>query len=494
MEQHVCFSQTTRNAVLLLPKSIGSWQLAQQLVRTAFREQGVNGTLNEMLVNRCPLLLPLATIQSGLRYHFLSTDASDCALRGARQANIHGESGVTVDCTSLSAPTTGLFGLIQLLHAAVCRSPVVVKDDALAEVADTLGIVHTSVMSRRHAGVADSNFDTVLRLFSLDRCTLARLVPARRAHLHHVGRTVKVAISCRPNICPNNSNAGDAFGPLAAAHVARMRQMQLSIVATGAGGLAAEEKAATIAVVGSVIESMQMQGFLIWGPGLIGPHCTDRLIRGDKVLAVRGPRTRDRLLLQHGINPLVLGDPALLAPRIFPVHSLLAAARAPAAPVPSREVCFVIHWVDQSSMMQLCPLCMQHLVKNYVNLAAGVARGIAHFLQSLVTCKRVVSSSLHGVIFSHAFAIPAAAIQIGDRITGGSFKFVDHMHSVGLHSFRARELVWNVSSGNLAISPLTLEGWASLVDRTPQPRFPVDTRAFYQTFPSPARARGSRKV
>ena len=44
------------------------------------------------------------------------------------------------------------------------------------EVADTLGIVHTSVMSRRHAGVADSNFDTVLRLFSLDRCTLARLV------------------------------------------------------------------------------------------------------------------------------------------------------------------------------------------------------------------------------------------------------------------------------------------------------------------------------
>ena len=209
------------------------------------------------------------------------------------------------------------------------------------------------------------------------------------------------------------------------------------------------------------------------------------LQRGDNVLAVRGPRTRDRLLLQHGINPLVLGDPALLAPQLFPLSSLLAAA---AAPEPSREVCFVIHAVDRPQMQQLCPLCMQYLVNNYVNMTSGVRKGVASFFRSLVTCKRVVSTSLHGVIFAHAFAIPAAVVQLGDRITGGSFKFVDYMHSIGLHSFRAREqLVLNASSqlGDLSISTLTLEGWAGLVDRTPQPRFPMDTRPFFETFPAP---------
>ena len=474
--QHVCFSQATRNAVLSLPNGSGA-STAQQLVHTAFHEQGV-GTPDEVLTNRCPLLLPLATIQSGLHYHFRHTNAKDCALRGARQA-LQGDRL----CTRLPTPTTGLLGLIQVLHAAVCRSPVVLKDSALAATADKLGIVHSSrVASRDDAGVADSNFDTVLRLFSLDRFTLGRLVPAQRARLHHVDRTVKVVISCHPNACPNNSNAGDAFGPLAAAHIARMRQMQLSFVSTGAGGV--NQSASTIAVVGSIIQFIQKRGFLIWGAGLIGPVCTDGLQRGDRVLAVRGPRSRDRLLLQHGINPLVLGDPALLAPELFPLSSLLA---APATPVPSREVCFVIHSVDRSHMLQLCPLCMQHLVNNYVSLAAGIENGIADFLRSLVTCKRVVSTSLHGVIFAHAFAIPAAAIQLGDRITGGSFKFVDHMHSIGLHSFRAREqLVLNASSGKLIISTLTLEGWSSLVDRTPQPRFPVDTRAFHKTFPAPS--------
>ena len=68
--QHVCFSQATRNAVLSLPNGSGA-STAQQLVHTAFHEQGV-GTLDEVLTNRCPLLLPLATIQSGLHYHFLS--------------------------------------------------------------------------------------------------------------------------------------------------------------------------------------------------------------------------------------------------------------------------------------------------------------------------------------------------------------------------------------------------------------------------------------
>merc|ERR1740117_1075810 len=99
----------------------------------------------------------------------------------------------------------------------------------------------------------------------------------------------------------------------------------------------------------------------VWGPGIRTPTPVGKI--QARVLAVRGPRSRDRLLLQHNLNPLVISDPALLAADAFPIAALAAKYNVGVA---RREVCFVIHGVDRAIFKGLCPECMRdHLVDNY---------------------------------------------------------------------------------------------------------------------------------
>jgi hypothetical protein len=49
----------------------------------------------------------------------------------------------------------------------------------------------------------------------------------------------------------------------------------------------------------------------------------------------------------------------------------------------------------------------------------------------LTSCRRIISSSLHGIIFAHAFDIPAAWVKISPRVIGDGFKFFDYYSSIG---------------------------------------------------------------
>lgn len=68
--------------------------------------------------------------------------------------------------------------------------------------------------------------------------------------------------------------------------------------------------------------------------------------------------------------------------------------------------------------------------------------------------------------------------MLGDRITGGVFKFRDYLHSVGVTYFQARLPVWDLMANNLT----ELE-WIDMVDTADQPVFPVQTDNFFTTFP-----------
>jgi pyruvyltransferase len=48
------------------------------------------------------------------------------------------------------------------------------------------------------------------------------------------------------------------------------------------------------------------------------------------------------------------------------------------------------------------------------------------YLCALLSCRIIVSSSLHGLIFAHAYGLPAIWIKLSDRLVGGEFKFHDH--------------------------------------------------------------------
>jgi len=165
--------------------------------------------------------------------------------------------------------------------------------------------------------------------------------------------------------------------------------------------------------IGSILDGVAIKNAVIWGSGFISSQ--GRMATEPRqVLAVRGPLTRQNLLDQGVKCPEVYGDPGLLVRRMFD-------------PTLSREFEYgvVPHFKDKGLIPPL-------LVRNEdVNLI-DVQSKPAEFIRELCRCKRILSSSLHGLITADAFGIPSAQFSLSDRISGGgSFKFMDYYESVG---------------------------------------------------------------
>ena len=56
-----------------------------------------------------------------------------------------------------------------------------------------------------------------------------------------------------------------------------------------------------------------------------------------------------------------------------------------------------------------------------------------NFVDQVLTCNHVISSSLHGLIIAHAYLVPTMAIKISENVEGGDFKFSDHYRSLGIY-------------------------------------------------------------
>ena len=76
------------------------------------------------------------------------------------------------------------------------------------------------------------------------------------------------------------------------------------------------------------------------------------------------------------------------------------------------------------------------------------------YLDALQGCEVVLSSSLHGLVFSHAFGRPAVWIELGNRVLGDGFKFLDYYASLGVADSKVRRLSIGRSDDPLAIAAL----------------------------------------
>ena len=126
---------------------------------------------------------------------------------------------------------------------------------------------------------------------------------------------------------------------------------------------------------------------------------------------VRGPLTRDNVLNQGGSCPEIYGDPALLLPDFCPASE------------PFANIGLIPHYQDFSTMYS--KHMMTHHVINLVNQnPIKVAREISG-------CRKIISSSLHGIIAAHAYGIPAAWVKLS-KLHGDGTKFQDYFQSVGI--------------------------------------------------------------
>ena len=164
---------------------------------------------------------------------------------------------------------------------------------------------------------------------------------------------------------------------------------------------------------GSVIQMILKRGGenrpRIWGSGFINAPSPGEPIAAVDALAVRGTRSLSRINRPDS-KPVALGDPGILAPLLLD------------GAVKKRYALGIIpHYRDAQSEVvdQVRELGPDVRVIDVSWTPQEVAREIA-------SCDAVISSSMHGLIFSDALGVPNAHIRLGDKVKGGLYKFYDY--------------------------------------------------------------------
>jgi pyruvyltransferase len=169
-------------------------------------------------------------------------------------------------------------------------------------------------------------------------------------------------------------------------------------------------RAPNLMAIGSILEWADDES-VVWGAGLLQDRAPMQTPRA--VCAVRGRLTREALWRAGVDGGEALGDPAILAPRLRAAGS-----------EPRQDIGLVPHYVDLDC-------AFVHRARAAGVIIIDPRQRLDDYLAQLLRCRAVVSSSLHGLIFAHAYAIPAVWMKLSDRVLGEGFKFRDYYSSIG---------------------------------------------------------------
>ncbi len=152
---------------------------------------------------------------------------------------------------------------------------------------------------------------------------------------------------------------------------------------------------------------------IVWGSGILSFE--EKIKRPKDIFAVRGPITRKRLL-DLGINcPKVYGDPALLLPyyyfpKIEKIH----------------KIGIIPHYYDFYKVNKLY---------NNKFKVINPLSSVEEFTKEILSCEKTISSSLHGIITSHAYNIPSLWVSFSEKIKNQKIKFYDYFNSVNIEEY-----------------------------------------------------------
>jgi pyruvyltransferase len=155
---------------------------------------------------------------------------------------------------------------------------------------------------------------------------------------------------------------------------------------------------------------------LVWGTGVISPGTIGDIPK--KVYAVRGPLSKNEMIKKGIKVPEIYGDPALLFPKIYNPSNVIRK---------KHKLGIIPHYIDyvDSNVIDRLKELEQQGIK-IINITAGVF----HFIDEILSCEKIVSSTLHGLIAADAYGIPNARIKLSNRIQGGNFKYDDYYASI----------------------------------------------------------------
>lgn len=172
--------------------------------------------------------------------------------------------------------------------------------------------------------------------------------------------------------------------------------------------------------VGSILRHLKHPDCItVWGSGIISR--SDTFARPKKVLAVRGPETREVMLKLGYSCPEIYGDPGVLLPLLI---------QAP--PKQVGKIGIIPHFIEYAEYKEAD-------WKNYKII--NVARPVEEVASEIASCEMTYSSSLHGLIVSHAFGVPSVWMTSSKPLDGDDVKFEDYFASCGVSVAKRESLL-----------------------------------------------------
>ena len=182
-------------------------------------------------------------------------------------------------------------------------------------------------------------------------------------------------------------------------------------------------------------------------------------ITPKKILSVRGPLTRERLK-NIGVNcPEVYGDIGLILPYFY-------------YPEVKKEfkLGIIPHYIDMEKFKSFFPI-----TDNNIKLI-DVTEPIDTVIKNILKCEVTMSSSLHGIIVSHAYNIKCMWLKISNKIGGGYFKYRDYYGSIKLNSYK------NILPFELN-KKINTDELINMINKYYNPIFPLNTKHILEICP-----------
>ena len=178
------------------------------------------------------------------------------------------------------------------------------------------------------------------------------------------------------------------------------------------------QKTSHLYALGSIIGSSDFDA-VIWGSGIHTQELID-LVKDQKnyvrydIRLLRGPVTQ-KILMDAGYDaPSIYGDPAIIMPYIYTPKKIA-----------HYNVSIIRHMQTKNS--EQIPEEIHE-----INLATT---NYKHFLNEIISSDLIITSSLHGIILSEAYGVPAIFYKKG--MDNELIKYDDYYQSTGRNSYVA---------------------------------------------------------
>lgn len=142
-----------------------------------------------------------------------------------------------------------------------------------------------------------------------------------------------------------------------------------------------------------------------------------------KIISVRGPKTRNKLI-NMGIDcPEIYGDPLILFPLVYQ-NSVINEIQGTIGIIP--------HYIDQGNVNVI--KLINQLGPKYNIKIIDIVVGIDYkkFIDEILECEYIISSSLHGIIMGIVYKKKTIYVEFSNNVIGNTFKFYDFFESLNI--------------------------------------------------------------